>query len=248
MRPLYINGAPGCRVVLDEPALRVSLADKADQLFPISRVSRVVCKGVVEWSMSALLACADAGIAVLFLEKNGELRARWLGRASERQALTQRLVDLLARADGPALYENWTLSMEKMAARSFARRIGLIDWREVPVVSLRRQLSDSLGSEGRHCANLLQSLVHAELLLWLPEAGFVGDDEALIDNDLDLAMFLSRLLVWDFYPLLLDGEVTGDKDAPMQAMAMLFQQRTDRCYLLFRSTINKLHLFLLSVS
>ena len=41
MRPLYIDGSPGCRVVLDEPALRV-VPDKADQLFPLSRISRVV--------------------------------------------------------------------------------------------------------------------------------------------------------------------------------------------------------------
>jgi hypothetical protein len=248
MRPLYIDGSSGCRVVLDEPALRVSLTDKADQLFPLSRVSRVVCKGVVEWSMSALLACADAGITVLFLEKNGELRARWLGRSGERQGLTQRLVDLMARADGPALYENWTLSMEKLAARSFARRIGLIDWRESSVPSLRRQLAESLGGEGRHCANLLQSLLHAELLIWLPEAGFVSDDEGLIDSNLDLGMFLSRLLLWDFYPLLLESGMPEQGEAPMRAMGMVFEQRADRCYLLFRSTINKLHQFLLTVS
>ena len=77
MRPLYIDGLPGCRVVLDEPALRIVVPEKADQLFPLSRISRVVCKGVVEWSMSALLACADAGITLLFLENNGEVRARW---------------------------------------------------------------------------------------------------------------------------------------------------------------------------
>ena len=247
MRPLYIDGAPNCRVVLDEPALRVSIADKADQLFPLSRISRVVCKGMVEWSMSALLACADAGISVLFLEKNGELRARWFGRASERQSLTQRLLDLLARSDGPGLLENWTLAMEKMAARSFARRIGLPEWREAPVPILRRQLSVSLGSEGRHRANLLENILHAELLVWLPEAGFDGNDDALVTSELDLAAFLSRLLIWDFYPLLLDVDQSCS-GAPMQAMAMIFQQRADRAYLLFRSTINKLHQFLLSVS
>jgi len=247
MKPLYIDGSPGCRVVLDEPALRVSLADKADQLFPMSRVSRVVCKGVVEWSMSALLACADAGISVLFLEKNGELRARWLGRTTERQSLTQRLLDLLARADGPALFENWTLAMEKMAARSFARRIGLCEWREMPVPTLRRQLFVSLGSEGRHRAHLLENILHAELLIWLPDAGFSGDDDALMTRELDLAVFISRLLMWDFYPLLLDSTETSDV-SPMQAMAILFQQRIDRSYLLFRSTINKLQQFLLAVS
>lgn len=55
MRPLYIDGSPGCRVVLEEPALRVSLFNKADQLFPLTRISRVVCKGMVDWSISALL-------------------------------------------------------------------------------------------------------------------------------------------------------------------------------------------------
>ncbi len=247
MRPLYIDGSIGCRVVWDEPALRVSVADKADQLFPVSRVSRVVCKGVVEWSMSALLACADAGISVLFLEKNGELRARWLGKAGERQFLTQRFADLLARSDGPALYENWTLSMEKLAARSFARRIGLPDWREIPVASLRRQVFVSLQSEGRQRANMLENILHAELLVWLPEAGFAGDDEGLAASGPDLAVFLSRLLLWDFYPALLDDQFNADM-TPMQAMGQVFHQQADRCYLLFRGTINKLQQFLLSVS
>lgn len=247
MRPLYIDGSASCRVVLDAPALRVSVAEKSDQLFPLSRVSRVICNGVVEWSMSALLACADAGIAVVFLEKNGELRARWLGRSSVRQMLQQRWVDLLSRADGPALYENWTRSMEKLAARSFARHIGLLDWKEVSVPTLRRQLFVSLGSEGRHCAHLLENILHAELLLWLPEAGLAGDAEAMTDGDLDLAVFISRLLIWDFYPTLLEDSPTHDV-VPMLAMAELFAQRSDRCYLLFRSTINKLQQFLLAVS
>lgn len=247
MRPLYIDGSPGCRVVLDDPALRVSLDNKADQLFPLSRVSRVVCKGVVEWSMSAMLACADAGISVLFLERNGDLRARWLGRVNDRQSSTQRLLDLLARGDGPALYENWTLSMEKLAVRSFARRLGLADWREIPIVAIRQQLQVSLSPHRRHCANVLQGLLNAELQLWLLDAGFASDDETLLDHSVDLAAFLSRLLMWDFYLYLLDDEIVID-DPPMHAMAMLLQQRDDRCYLLFRSTVNKLHQFLLLVS
>lgn len=248
MRPLYIDGSPGCRVVLDEPALRVCLTDKADQLFPLSRVSRVVCQGVVEWSMSALLACADAGIAVLFLERNGELRARWMGRGvGERQSLMRRLIDLMGRADGPALWENWRLAMEKMAARSFARKIGLEDWRERPVPQLRRQLFVSLGSDGRHNARIVQSLIHAEVLIWLPDAGLAAEDEALAEGDLDLAAFLSDLLLWDLYPLLLKS-AENDSTPPMRVMATLFNAHADRCYLLFRSTVNKLHQFLLSVS
>lgn len=247
MRPLYIDGSPGCRVVLDEPALRVVVPDKADQLFPLSRISRVVCKGVVEWSMPAMLACADAGINLLFLQKNGEVRARWLGRGGERQSLTQRLVDLLARADGLQCYENWFLSMQKLAARSFARRMGLVEWREVSINELRQRLSLSLSIEGQHRANLLQGLLHSELLNLLSDCGFCSDDEALLSGNLDLALDLSRLLVWDFYPSLLTAD-EPDTVTALAAMAALYQQREDRLYLLFRSTVNKLHQFLLAVS
>lgn len=247
MRPLYIDGSPGCRVALDAPALRVVVPDKADQLFPLSRISRVVCQGVVEWSMSALLACADAGINLLFLQKNGEVRARWLGQGSERQSLTQRLVDLLTRADGLQRYENWYLSMQKMAARSFARRMGLVEWREVSINELRQQLALGLSIEGQHRANLLQGLLHSELLNLLSECGFCSDDEALLSSNLDLALDLSRLLVWDFYPALLTAD-EPDTATALAAMATLYQYREDRLYLLFRSTVNKLHQFLLAVS
>lgn len=247
MRPLYIDGLPGCRVVLDEPALRVVVPDKADQLFPLSRISRVVCKGVVEWSMSALLACANAGINLLFLEKNGEVRTRWLGRGNARQSLTQRLVDLLARADGEQRYENWYLSMQKLAARSFARRMGLMEWREVSVNELQQRLKLSLSDEASFRANVLQGLLHSELLNWLPECEFCSDDEALLTSDLDLAADLSTLMLWDFYPALLAAE-EPDESTALAAMAVLLQLRSDRFYLLFKSTINKLHQFLLAVS
>jgi len=247
MRPLYIDGSPGCRVVLDEPALRVVVPDKADQLFPLSRISRVVCKGVVEWSMSALLACADAGINLLFLQKTGEVRARWMGFGIARQSLTQRLVDLLARADGMQRYENWYLSMQKLAARSFARRMGVTEWREVSINELKHQLALSLSDDGQYRANLQQGLLHSELLIWLPECGFSSDDETLLTGDLDLASDLSKLLLWDFYPTLLATD-EPDNVMALAAMAELNQQRADRSYLLFRSTISKLQQFLLAVS
>lgn len=247
MRPLYIDGLPGCRVVLDEPALRVVMPAQADQLFPLSRISRVVCKGVVDWSMPAMLACADAGIHLLFLQRNGELRARWLGRGTERQSLTQRLVDLLARSDGPGLYENWRLSMQKLAGRSFARRMGVQNWREASISELRQQLLLTLGTVGKERANCLHSLLQAEILLWLPDAGLGCDDEALLNDQLDLVQDFSDLLIWDFYPSLLTADATPQQ-AIMPAMARLLQQRSDRCYLLFRGSLNKLQQFLLAVS
>jgi len=247
MRPLYIDGSPGCKVVLDDPALRVVVPDKADQLFPLTRISRVVCKGVVDWSMSAMLACADAGINLLFLDMTGEIRARWLGRGSDRQLLTQRLVDLLSRADGAERYENWFLAMEKLAARSFARKAGLAEWREIPVHDLRLWVNKALTDEGSYRAKVFTGLLHSELLNWLAECGFCSDDEALLTTELDLATDLSKLLIWDCYlALLAMGQ--SDIGSALLVAASLHEQRVDRLYLLFRSTINKLHQFLLVVS
>lgn len=248
MRPLYIDGAPNCRVVLDAPALRITVPDQADQLFPLSRISRVVCQGSVDWSMQALLACADAGIQLLFLEKSGAIRARWLGQSGERQRLTQRLIDLLSRADGPTLYTNWLLSMEKLAARSFARRMGLNGWRECSAVKLLQQLKQTLDHNGWHRAELIQSILYSELLIWLPECGFERDNEVLLSMELDLAADLSQLLRWDYYIVLLDPDATSLRGNSLQIIAELFQQRRERCYRLFRSSINKLHQFLLTVS
>lgn len=248
MKPLYIVGTAGCRVELDHPALRVTVPDQADRLFPLSRISRVVCQSSVEWSMQALLTCADAGIQLLFLKKNGEIRARLLGQSGDRQLLTQRLIDLLSRADGPAMYANWLLSMEKLAARSFARQIGLVDWRERSVVELRGQLQNALDQEGWHRAKLMQSVLYSELLSWLPESGFEQDNEGLLSMKLDLAADLSKLLLWDSYKVLLNSNTSKTGKNLLHVTAELFEQRHARFFALFRSSINKLHQFLLTVS
>lgn len=246
MRPLYIEGSPGYRVVLDEPALRIVVPEQSDRLFPLSRVSKVVCSGVVDWSMSALLACADAGITLLFLQKNGEIRARWLGQYGVRESLAQRLVDLLARPDGYSRYENWYLAMEKLAVRSFARRMGLADWREIPVSQMRKQLVSILSPSIQHRTNVLCALLHGEILIWLNDCGFACHDELVVNSPLDFAGDLSKLLLWDCYEHLL-SDVYLTEGTPLADMAVLFQQREDRLYLLFKSIISKFYQFLYTV-
>ena len=144
-------------------------------------------------------------------------------------------------------YDNWYLSMQKLAARSFARRLGLSEWREVSINELRHLVAMNLSSEGQYRGNLLVGLLHSELLVLLSDSGFCSDDEALLSTELDLAADLSKLLLWDFYPALLDAD-KPDNEKAMVAMAVLYQQREDRLYLLFRSTISKLQQFLLAVS
>ncbi len=244
MLPLYIEGISGCRVELDDPALRVTIPEKADRLFPLTRISRVICNGKIDWTMPALLACADTGIQILFLDGSGEIRARWLGRSRERQSLTQRLVDLITFTGGKEFYVNWYLSMEKLAVRCFARRIGLLNWRDCSVTEIYQRLQIQLGNEGLYRACLLESVLCGELISWLSTCGFEWDDEVLLSAELDLATDLSKLLLWEFYPRLLEMDFQS-AESPLEAMAYLFQQHNNRCYWLFRSCINKLRQFLM---
>ena len=122
-----------------------------------------------------------------------------------------------------------------------------MEWREVSINELRQMLSLSLSVEGQYRANLLQGLLQSELLNLLAESGFCSDDEALLSGNLDLALDLSELLVWDFYPALLAVDKPSTVTA-LAVMAELYQQRADRSYLLFKSTISKLYQFLLAVS
>ena len=157
------------------------------------------------------------------------------------------MVDLLSRADGLQRYENWYLAMQKLAARSFARKLGLTDWREISINELQAMVNASLGELGRYRAKLMLSIVHSELLVVLIDAGFSGDDEALNSNELDLAADLSQLVLWYFYPALLSAE-TSDDEKDFAVMAALYQEHEDRCYLLVRSILSKLQQFLLAIS
>ena len=157
------------------------------------------------------------------------------------------MVDLLSRADGLQRYDNWYLSMQKLAARSFARKQGLADWREISINELQGLVNDSLGELEHYRAKLMLSIVHSELLVLLIDAGFSGDDEALSSNELDLAADLSQLLLWYFYPFLLSADST-EHEQDFAVMAALYQEHEDRCYLLVRSILSKLQQFLLAIS
>ncbi len=53
MKPLYLQGKTGMRVDYEEPALSITQPDKARQLFPLQRVSRVIVSGSVDWTTVA---------------------------------------------------------------------------------------------------------------------------------------------------------------------------------------------------
>lgn len=124
MKPLYLHTGGPLTIALDGPALRVSRAGCADQRFPLRRISRVMVSGDASWSTRALLACADEGIAICFLNADGGPRARWIGRATARGELAQRWQDFLDRPDWPDRYTEWRVALSRRTVRICAWRMG----------------------------------------------------------------------------------------------------------------------------
>ena len=115
--PLYLAPAGQTWVGLDGPALRVSQPDRAERLYPLRRIGRVHCNPHVAWEQEALLACAEAGIPVLFLDDDGLIRAHLLGRPGQRDELRNRLVEFLLRPEAAGMLSHWLNEHHQRAAR-----------------------------------------------------------------------------------------------------------------------------------
>ena len=122
--PLYLVPEGEAWVGLDGRALRVSRPTTAERLFPLRRIARVHSSPRVEWEQAALLACAEAGIPILFVDDDGDVIARILGRPGERDELRDRLVEFLLRPEAPGMLRHWMRHHRQRAARWAAIKLG----------------------------------------------------------------------------------------------------------------------------
>jgi hypothetical protein len=91
----------------------------------LRRLSRIVSSCHVDWRTDALLACAGQGVTVSFLDGEGDVVARCIGKVSAHESLQERLAAFLLRDDCMGLYAQWLAAMENMALRAAIRRSGL---------------------------------------------------------------------------------------------------------------------------
>ena len=252
MRPLYINGQRETWIELEEPALKIRSHQQADQWYPLPRLSRIIVSGTVHWQTEALLACADHGITITFLTETGELRAKWLSRSQERQAFVQRLLDLLAKADGPDRYHDWYLSMERLAIRSLARRLVPGYHRQVT----RSELTDYLKAQQQalslNCSSQtyhdVRTLLHAHLLELSAQIGIDAELEHLHGAILNLPKDGVELIFWDFeLPLLIWLEKRSTPPNHRDCIEF-YETRKTRVEQLFRGFTNKLHIWLIGLN
>lgn len=253
MKPCYLIGRPGMWISLDGPALSVSCPERARQLLPLSRVSRLIASGPLELSTEALLACAERGITVTFLDSQGAVRAYLFGESTRRDGLYQRLRDLLDRPDWPERYDDWRRAVDSRALRALCRRLALAPERQTLAAlqqRLRQHQAQRLGHHQRgFVARRLQGLTRALAAEQLTQAGLGAAQLRALDERLELTADLTRWLVLDLQLPLLSWLGRQPAGAPLtdRALVAFFESRSRRLNHLARGILNRLHGFLVEL-
>lgn len=203
-RPLYIVPDAETRVDLDGPALCVSREDVAERTFPLMRLSRVYSAEGVAWSSEALLACAGMGIAVLFVDDEGEVVARVLGRPGDRDELHHRLMEFLLLPEALGRYRHWLGSMRGRAAWWAGLKLGVPDARRDPRGCRDWINRAAVRSAGTTAAEQTRQWLRAVAYAWMQEHlqdhGFGADNELGQSGEPALARDLTDVLMWYLEP------------------------------------------------
>ncbi len=253
MRPLYVEGAH-TEVKLDGPALRISQPGSADRWFPLGRLSRVVSSSHVDWETAALLACAGRGVTISFLDHDGALIARCIGRVDAHDRLQECLERLLVRADWRTLYAQWLAAMENMALISVVRRSGLALKGRPDPKTLRTLFREGAASmDALFAYERIGREVHSLLVATVSQSLTDSRIDISLCNgaDFNLANDLAGVLFWDFQLARLRWlewrlEHMGTVEAPArEEIIRFFEARRERTGKLARGLIQRLHRWLI---
>ncbi len=203
-RPLYIASGTDTRVVLDGPALCVRREARAEQLFPLGRISRVHSSLRVVWSTEALLACAARGIGVLFVSDDGQVEARLLGRPGERDELLLRFCDFMLLPQAGDMYAHWLGVMRGRIAHWAGARLQAPPEARDPRSCrawIEHQAAQYAGRRGaERTRQWLRALAYQWMSAHLNDLGFGHNTELGQAGEPSLARDLAELLMWYLEP------------------------------------------------
>ena len=203
-RPLYLAPEGELWVGLDGPALRLSSLEHAEQLYPLRRIGRIHSGRQVAWEMDALMACADQGIPVVFVDDDGQVQARLLGRPGQRDELRSRLVEFLLLPEAHGRLRHWMDTHRHRAARWTAIKLG-IGTQIVGAPAIRQWINRSAEHyAGARHAQLTRQWLRGLAYTWMEEhlsdLGFGRSNELGQAGSPCLAADLTDIFYWYLEP------------------------------------------------
>ncbi|NKN34647.1 CRISPR-associated endonuclease Cas1 [Marichromatium bheemlicum] len=206
-QPLYIAPADETWVGLDGPALRVTRLSGAPQLFPLQRIGRIQSNQRVDWETAALLACAEHGIPVVFIDDEGAVQARLLGRPGLRDELSTRLLEFLLRPEALGMFEHWCGQHGARAARwaAFKLRMKGEKARRLSPREVRNRINDSAEAyagarDALRTRQWLRTLAYGWMESHLRDLGLGRTTELSQVGQPQLASELTDILFWYLEP------------------------------------------------
>ena len=253
MKPCYIHGKDGMTVELDGPALSIAAPGQAAVLTPLCRISRLVITGSPACSTVALLACAERGISVTFLRRDGSVRAHLFGEDTTRNSLLACLRDLLDRPDWSERYQIWLSSVASRERVSMCRKLrlppdGFTLQQVCSAIEQQMEQFVSIGQRGYlqrrlHglCANLVISV--------LQHAGLDAKSSRYFGHRLNIPADFADLLSLSLQLPLLSwlSRQPVQKRIEDREVVALFEQHSHRLEKLSLSLTSRLHGFLVEL-
>lgn len=203
-RPLYIAPGGDTRILLDGPALCIQRGERAEQLFPLRRLSRIHCAEDTFWSTEALLACARRGITILFVADTGTVVARLLGRPGCHDFLSHRLIEFLLLPQAMGMYQHWLLTYERRVARWTGNRLEIAPSARDPVrcrASLQELAAHYAGAQQEiRTRQWLRGIALGWMQAHLQSLGLGAGSEVAQSGAPPLVRDLAGLLYWYLEP------------------------------------------------
>lgn len=202
--PLYIAPGADTQVDLDGPALCIVREERAEQLFPLRRVSRVYSGDDTRWTSEALLACAALGIGVLFVDDRGEVVARMLGRPGVYDSLYHRLEEFLLLPQAMGMYRHWHRTFARRTAWWAGARLKIPRVDRTPsgcrrtINAMARRYVGEQGEE--RTRQWLRAIAYSWMQSHLLDLGFGNESELTQSGEPALARDLTELFVWYLDP------------------------------------------------
>lgn len=233
--PLYLYGRRATRVQRDGPALLVRRATLSDARYPLARLSRIISRQSVEWSASALSACMEARIPIVFLDGRHQPVGYLFPPIHAPSRLDAVLKEFLDFPDWPDRYADWLRAERMRILRDWrARRNG--EGRPVNETQYRELVQCHVYQSDPAPPESAGAWIHAgALTAWalrcLQDAGLAptywGHDGEPLHLASDLARLLDLALTLELHGL---GEsVHGGEDALLRVLHAFGQHIREQC-------------------